>query len=139
MIVVVDIDGVIADASHREHHLRGARKDWDAFFGEVSGDAVLPRGVERVRELSREHEVVLLTGRPESCRVDTVAWLDRHGVPYSRLLMRPVGDHRPAQLFKRELVMRTGKPNDVAEIIDDDSRVISALVSAGYIATFWVP
>ena len=35
MISIFDIDGVLADATHREHHVTKKPKDWDAFFGEV--------------------------------------------------------------------------------------------------------
>ena len=31
-IVIFDLDGVISDASHRQHFLKGAEKDWDGFF-----------------------------------------------------------------------------------------------------------
>ena len=33
MDVVVDLDGTVADCTHRLHHIRGrGRKNWDAFF-----------------------------------------------------------------------------------------------------------
>ena len=33
MDVVVDLDGTLADCTHRLHHIRGRRrKNWDAFF-----------------------------------------------------------------------------------------------------------
>ncbi len=32
VIAVFDIDGVLADATHRQHHVAGRPKDWDAFF-----------------------------------------------------------------------------------------------------------
>ena len=31
-LVIFDLDGVISDASHRQHFLRGARMDYRGFF-----------------------------------------------------------------------------------------------------------
>ena len=64
MIVVFDIDGVLADATHREHHLSSRTKDWDAFFAEVGGDAVIDEGRQRLLAEARGNEVVLLSGPP---------------------------------------------------------------------------
>jgi histidinol phosphatase-like enzyme len=30
-MIVVDLDGTIADCSHRTHYVKGAVKNWDAF------------------------------------------------------------------------------------------------------------
>ncbi len=49
VIAVVDIDGVLADATHRQHHLEGRPKDWDAFFAAVGEDPPIPRGIARLR------------------------------------------------------------------------------------------
>lgn len=33
-----DIDGTIADISHRIHHIKGETKDWRSFFAACDGD-----------------------------------------------------------------------------------------------------
>ena len=76
VIAVLDIDGVLADASHRQHFLDGRPKDWDAFFAAVGDDTVIEAGRARLTELATDHRIVLLSGRPERTRVDTQAWLD---------------------------------------------------------------
>ena len=48
MIAVFDIDGVLADARHREHHVSGRPKDWDAFFAAVGDDPVVEAGRQRL-------------------------------------------------------------------------------------------
>ena len=134
LIAVFDIDGVLADASHREHHLAGRSKDWDAFFAAVSDDPVLPLGRDRLRAAAQEYEVVLVSGRPERCRADTQAWLEREGMRGHRLLLRPDADRRPASVLKVELVRALGAPGDVALIVDDDEQVLAALRALGYCA-----
>ena len=36
---IFDIDGTLADASHRLHHIQNGNKDWDAFFARAPARA----------------------------------------------------------------------------------------------------
>lgn len=36
--IVFDIDGTLADLSHRRHHVESRPKNWDAFFEDISED-----------------------------------------------------------------------------------------------------
>ena len=103
MIAVFDIDGVLADATHRQHHLAARPKDWDAFFGEVGADPVIEAGVRRYLEEATRHEVVLMSGRPERTRRDTREWLTRNGLGEPRMILREDADFRPAAVVKSEL------------------------------------
>lgn len=132
MIAVFDIDGVLADPTHRQHHVASRPKDWDAFFAAVGEDEVLEAGRARLHELAVDHEVVLLSGRPESTRADTEAWLARHGIEVSRLVLRRDSDHRPAPQVKAELIAGIGGPTEVAVVVDDDEAVTARLTANGY-------
>jgi hypothetical protein len=132
VIAVFDIDGVLADATHRQHHVAQRPKDWDAFFSAVGDDPVLEHGRRRLLALAETHEIVLLSGRPERCRADTVAWLERHGIAVTRLVLRPDSDHRPAAQLKAELVRAIGSSNDIAVVVDDDASVVQLLADRGY-------
>ncbi len=37
-IVIFDIDGTLADNSHRQHFLEGGKKDWKGFFDAMVDD-----------------------------------------------------------------------------------------------------
>ncbi len=132
MIAVFDIDGVLADATHRQHHVARRPKDWDAFFSSVGDDPVMETGRQQLRDLAATHDVVLLSGRPERCRADTVDWLDRHGIAAIRLVLRADDDHRPAAALKADLVRGIGGPEDIAVIVDDDELVVERLRGLGY-------
>lgn len=132
MIVVFDIDGVLADASHREHYVTGKPKDWDSFFAEVGADDVIDHGRDLLLRESVGREVVLLSGRPERTRADTEAWLEAHGISYSRLFLRPDSDRRPAAAFKAGLIRVIGDPSAIALIVDDDDSVLARLAGMGY-------
>lgn len=133
MIAVFDIDGVLADASHRQHHVDHRPKDWSAFFAEVGADDIIDRGRERLIELAGDHSIVLLSGRPESTRADTEAWLAREGIDFGSLILRPDRDRRKAADFKAEAIGRIGPPDRVALVIDDDAAVLERLAGLGYL------
>ena len=129
---VIDIDGVVADVRHRVRFVHQRPKDWDAFFSAAVDDPPLAVGLQRVHDLARECTVVYLTGRPERCRHDTVAWLEQHGLPSGRLIMRPDDDRRPARLTKLEALRELRAESEVAVVVDDDERVIAELANAGF-------
>ena len=141
LLAVVDIDGVLADVRHRLHHVRGRPKDWRAFFASAPEDPVLAQGLDTVRRLAEVFEVVYLSGRPEHCRADTETWFERHGVPEGRLLLRPLGDHRPARLVKVEALDRLSRERTVAVLVDDDPMVLDSARAAGYdvLPADWMP
>ncbi len=132
-IVVFDLDGVLADVRHRLHHVRGRRRNWDAFFAAAPRDPVLAEGAAAARTAQAGgHGVVYLTGRPERCRDDTLAWLAEHGLPPGDLFMRPEHDRRPARFTKVAMLRRLARTHTVAAVIDDDAAVIEAVAAAGF-------
>ena len=141
MIAVVDIDGVLADVRHRLHHVRARPKDWDAFFAAARADPPLQQGLDTVRALAEAYEIVYLSGRPERCRDDTLAWFARHDLPRGRLLLRRAGDHRPARLVKVEALDQLSRRTRVGVFVDDDHLVLEAARDAGYdvLPATWMP
>jgi FMN phosphatase YigB (HAD superfamily) len=118
-IVIVDIDGTLADIQHRLHFVQGpGKKRWKQFFRAMDGDKPVEVVVRWVNSLPPEYKAILITGRNEEYRRETEAWLERHGVRYSKLLMRRAGDRRPDTIIKRELLDQVGRER-VAFVIDD--------------------
>lgn len=104
-LVIVDLDGTIADVRHRLHHIQGGgRKNWKRFFEAMHLDRPIDGVIARVRELAQANDIVILTGRPETYEKITVAWLRQNDVPFSRLLMRRAGDHRQDYVAKEDLL-----------------------------------
>jgi NLI interacting factor-like phosphatase len=122
-MVIVDMDGTLADVSHRLHHIRGGRKkDWKRFFEAMDADPPSPVVAEWVRNLSPDYEVVIVSGRPEGYGDRTIAWLRRHHIPFSHILMRRDGDHRPDHIVKQEILDRLPR-KAIAFVIDDRNSV----------------
>lgn len=141
MLAVVDIDGVLADVRHRLPHVRSRPKDWRSFFAAAPRDPVLEQGRETVVRLAEGYEIVYLSGRPEGCRGDTERWLEEHGLPTGRVLLRPHGDHRPARLLKVATLDDLARERRVAVLVDDDPLVLEAARAAGYdvLPADWMP
>jgi hypothetical protein len=131
-LAVFDIDGVLADVRHRLHLVEGRPKDWDGFFAAAADDPPLTEGVQLARASAEDCDVVYLTGRPERCRADTLAWLDRHGLPPGPLSMRRSRDFRPSRVAKLEQLRRLARRRTVAVAVDDDAQVCDAYERAGF-------
>lgn len=115
--VLVDIDGTLA--------LRGERSPYD--WHRVGEDVPNPAVVELVRTLyvAKEHFIVLLSGRDESCRPHTEAWLAFNRIPSDELFMRPHKDNRKDSIVKKELYHRWVEPKyEVAFVLDDREQVV---------------
>lgn len=128
-IILCDIDGTLADISHRLHFINGAHKDYDAFFDAMVDDKPLSNVVEVVRSLWHRHDIIFLSGRPDSHREQTNQWLSDHVIPLEHiaLLMRKAGDFRPDYVVKRELyetVQRLSPDDRIVGVIDDRPQVI---------------
>jgi phosphoglycolate phosphatase-like HAD superfamily hydrolase len=101
---IVDIDGTLADLSHRLHFIQDEPKNWDAFFEWCEGDKPIWNVIRVIQCLGKENEIIYVTGRPEKVRVKTFMWLNRHNLPTGRIIMRTDGDHRADTEAKKELV-----------------------------------
>jgi hypothetical protein len=132
-VVVLDIDGVLADVRHRLHHVERTPKDWGAFFRAMDADALLPEGRDAaLAAVAAGHAVLYLTGRNESYRSTTSTWLTENGLPEGPLVMRAENDRRPARQYKPEALRRIARAADVVEVIDDDEAVVRVLRAAGW-------
>ena len=129
---VIDIDGVLADVRHRLSHLATNPKDWDGFFAAAPQDPPLAEGLAVARHLAADHQLVILSGRPERCRSATVTWLRDHHLPTEALLLRRDGDRRPARVTKIDALRNLALTGDVAILVDDDPAVCAAAEAAGF-------
>lgn len=140
-LILCDIDGVLADCSHRLHWLK--EKDYDLFYGEeMSNDKKITNGISLLyllhdwhirREKEYMNPIVYITGRPERTRSITRDWLNRI-LPFhaanGHIIMRKDEDHRPSSQVKLDLIHNL--PYDINSIntvffIDDDPENVKAV------------
>ena len=129
---IFDIDGVLADVRHRLHHIRTRPKSWDAFFAAAPDDPTLSPGVDLIHSaVTSGLTVVYSTGRPQRCRIDTIEWFERHGLPPGELFMRRDSDRRPARIVKLGVAQSLLSRGPIAYAVDDHFSVVQELRAAG--------
>jgi len=110
--IIMDIDGTLANAAHRLHllpkgtHETGRAPDasWETFFAAADGDSVHEEIRALNNQMAERYAVFMVTGRRESQRAQTEAWLKKHDIHYHYLIMRPDGDYRKDYEVKREIL-----------------------------------
>ncbi|HXW78804.1 MAG TPA: hypothetical protein VEJ84_04865 [Acidimicrobiales bacterium] len=135
--VVFDLDGVLADASARQHFIKGRPPDWESFFTASSDDPVIEETATLLGLLSPDLTIVLLTARPARTGPVTVEWLSRYDVRWDLLVMRCTGDHQPAQSFKRDAVRALrARGLDLKLCVEDDLRNVEMFRAEGLTALY---
>jgi len=131
--VVLDLDGVLADARGRQHFLNGpGRKDWRGFFDAAADDPVIEEVVRLTELLDGALSIVLLTARPVRIRPLTEEWLERNGVDWHLLVMRPEGDFGPSVEFKRRTTRHLRERGfDLRLAFEDDRRNVDMFHEEG--------
>lgn len=125
-IFVFDVDGTLANCSHRQQFVRQKPKRWDLFNKTMDKDT--PHDdIIWLAKLFYElgHTVVVCSGRGAENKDVTVKWLDEHGVKFNGLYMRRERDYRSDDIVKAELLAEIRK--DYGEpfmVFDDRSSVV---------------
>lgn len=129
MVYIVDIDGTLADLSHRAHFIEQNPPDWDGFYAACGNDTPIDKVIDTVRALQRAGaEIFLLTGRSDVCRLQTIKWVNKHvNITYSLLLMRKEGDHREDTIVKSEMldvILGIRQLKDIYGAFEDRKQVV---------------
>lgn len=126
MFIVFDIDGTIADPSHRLHLIKFAKndageypaQDWDAFNAGTADDTPIdPIVAVALAMQDKGHVIEFWTGRSEKTRTVTEKWLDDLGLGSHALRMRhPIDEERTADYrLKEKWLDLYGKPDLIFE------------------------
>jgi phosphoglycolate phosphatase-like HAD superfamily hydrolase len=103
--VIADLDGTLCDVSSILHHVQGDERNYAAFHAASAGCPPHDVVVEAVRAAHDAGQAVLVvTGREFVWRDLTLDWLVAHEIPYDELVMRIVGDYRPDDVVKAEML-----------------------------------
>lgn len=117
-VYLCDIDGTLAIHNGRSPY------DESKVFEDIPN-----KDVARVIEaVSTETPVIFVSGRHDTYRDDTIAWLEKYlyvGLDKENLLMRKADDNRPDDIVKEEIYNEhiKGKYN-VLGVFDDRERVV---------------
>ena len=136
MIYIFDIDGTLADLSHRLHFIQQDPKDWRGFFAACTGDSSIEDIAYFARLLHDSGQsIILVSGRSDEVEEQTIEWLRQNFIPFKDIYMRKAGDYREDSIVKAELLdqlledwMEDGKP---AVVFEDRQRVVDMYRARG--------
>ena len=136
MIYIFDIDGTLADLSHRLHFIQGEKKDWAGFFAGCEEDEPISEVIQVVRALAHYgcHKIIMITGRSDEIKGKTLTWLVENNVPCDKLYMRKAGDHREDSIVKSELldeVLAGVQLSYIAGVFEDRQQVVDMYRARG--------
>lgn len=123
-LYIFDIDGVVADISHRIHYMR--EKNYEKFYSdeELAKDEEIAAGIDLVNRLFKSDNsfVMFMTGRPQSADKATWKWLNEHKVKHSQVgFFRENGDYRPSPIVKVEGVEQAiAEVKDILNSVNED-------------------
>jgi len=134
-----DIDGTIADLEHRRVYVATKPKNYPAFEKGIIDDAPIHHIIGAVQRLhDAGWKVVMCSGRRETQKIATVAWMEQYHVPYDALYMRrefvynadgsvkltrkgdPMPDYRADYIVKKELLDAARADGWVPDVVFDD-------------------
>lgn len=132
--VIFDLDGTLANAEHRLHHIKNGSRDWDLFFEACVDDTPIDNNIELCQSLYENYNVIILTGRSNVVWDKTVTWLREHDIAYDELLMRQNGDYTPDHELKILMAQKANlTPKNTLCVFEDRSSVVRAWRNAGFV------
>ena len=140
-IVIVDIDGTLADGSHRQHLVTGDKKDWDAYFELCDKDLPVESVFQKAHELSKDHTICVVSGRPDTYWAKTSLWFTQaswNGLPLriDHIFMRSGGDKRPDTQVKADILKHM--PKDKISLVLDDRPSVCRMWESEGLNVEWV-
>jgi hypothetical protein len=102
---------------------------WKKFYLSCDGDEPIPETIFLLQYFT-SLEIHILSGRSNIAREKTIAWLNFHGINFSRLLMREDGDYTPDEELKKQWLLEYNK-EDILLVIDDRQKVVDMWKAEG--------
>jgi hypothetical protein len=128
-LVIFGLDDVLALTAHRAHLQRDHATFEEQCFKDAPNDMVIGAFYDH---FTASRDMWIVSPRSDRVREQTEDWLFLHGVYYSHLLMRAIGDDRPAaDVALRWLHDGTIPKDRVLCAYDNDPAVISMYRAEG--------
>ena len=120
--IIVDIDGTIA--THYDEDGIQTREHHD--YSQVITDLPVQPIINLVNMYqSLNYYIIIVSGRMDHCREDTIEWLIQHNVEFDELFMRRTKDFRPDNEVKQEIYDNyINQVYDIEIVLDDRDRVV---------------
>lgn len=139
-LYIFDLDGTLADCSHRKHFLdyHDDATRWRRFYAACDLDSPIAPVIATLEALRRFADVWIFSGRSDEVRDKTVEWLTKHTSFMTHdletaLMMRQAGDVRSDDIVKLEWLngMLQDDRTRLVAAFDDRDRVVHMWRNAG--------
>ena len=133
-VIVFDIDGTLANITHRRHWVATKPKNWAAFNAGMANDTVYEDIRWMLMKLRRTpgSQTILCSGRGDETRAVTEKWLSDNRIPFDALFMRRAGDYRQDSIVKVELLAQIRQWHGEPWMwFDDRNQVVDAIRAQG--------
>lgn len=133
--VIFDIDGTIADLSHRLHFIKQEKKDYRSFHDACDKDLPIEPIIDLVFDMhARGYSILFVSGRTDRIRDKTEEWLRRYSIPWVKLYMRKDGDWRPDHKVKSDILDNIIKEGyNIKFAVDDRDSIVKMWRERGII------
>lgn len=123
-VVIFDLDGTLALIEHRTHLISGPDKDWKAFYQACDKDEPYEAVCAMARALKHcGYKIWVVSGREDSVRSKTLAWMDAIHIMPDQVLMRPEGCYDTDTVLKKRW-METVIPMDRVLCVYEDRQSV---------------
>lgn len=133
-IIVFDIDGTLANVTHRRHFVASKPKNWAAWNAGMSNDTVHEdiRWILDSFHNRSDTSIIICSGRGSEDREVTERWLTDNYIYFSDLYMRAEKDYRQDSIVKVELLNRIREEHGEPFLwFDDRNQVVDAIRAQG--------
>lgn len=140
-VILVDLDGTVADIEHRVSHVTQNPPDWKSFYQEIDRDTLHLWCFELIQAMqARGYKILFVTGREEYTRALSQEWLDRHHLNGISLMMRREGDTREDAMVKKDIYLQDIDPlYEVLFVVDDRRSVVEMWREVGLVCLQCAP
>jgi len=130
-VVIVDLDGTLCNHSHRLHLALAGQ--WKEYHALCVDDKLNEDVAWFLSVLPREIFVIVLSGREETVKEETIQWLVKHNVAQyiDEILLRPEGDYSP------DIELKPAMLDDYFENLPWRNRVLVALDDRNRVVEMW--
>ncbi|MGH9022615.1 MAG: hypothetical protein ACRDV9_05895 [Acidimicrobiia bacterium] len=130
--VLVDLDGVLADARGRQRFLQDPMPDWYGFFASCGEDPVIGEIKVLLDLMDSALRVVLLTARPSTIVAETQDWIALHEIRWDLLVMRVGRAYDSTRGYKEAAVAELRRHGfQLLLALEDDRRNVEMFRSRG--------
>jgi len=127
-VILVDVDGTLANSLHRERYLETKPKNWSEYYKNALEDPIYEDIIWLVKLLKDcGNTILIVTARSEERREITTKWLNEKaglsGV-YDKIYMRDIDDYRDDDVCKKDMLDAIRKDGYDPYLVFDDRKMV---------------